>query len=198
MCRKIGITGGSGSGKGYICAILSQMGYPCIDTDKVVHALYSENTECLDELRCEFGDEVFEDGILVRSRLAGIVFSDQSKLSALNRIVHKYVILECDRICKGLFAKGNTAVFIDAPQLYEAGMEKYLDAVIAVLAPRELRIKRILARDAISELQAIKRIDNQHTDEFFVENADFIIENADSSDDELREKVKEIITKLGL
>jgi len=198
MCQKIGITGGSGSGKGYICAILTEMGFPCIDTDRVVHNLYSQNTECQNELRSEFGDGIFENGVLVRARLARIVFSDPKKLAALNLIVHKYVIMECDRICNVLFSQGNTAVFIDAPQLYEAGMDKHLDAVIAVLAPRDIRISRILMRDCITESQANSRLDNQHTDDFFMKNADYVIQNANLSDDELKLQLKEIITKLGL
>lgn len=198
MRRKIGITGGSGSGKGYICGLLSGMGYPCIDTDSVVHDLYTQNDSCLSEIRKEFGDEVFESGILIRSRLANIVFSDKNKLQKLNSLVHGYVISECDRICNDLFEKGNDTVFIDAPQLYEAGMEKSVDAVIAVIASKDVRINRIIKRDSISESQALKRIDNQHSDEFFELNADFIIENSSGSELELRNKLKEIITQLGL
>lgn len=199
MYRRIGITGGSGSGKGYVCSILREMGYPCIDTDSIVHALYVTNKDCISELKNEFGDAIFENDVLVRSKLAQIVFSDPEKLKILNTIVHRYVISECDNICKELFENGNETVFIDAPQLYEAGMEKMLDAVIAVIAPKDLRIKRIIKRDSISELSAHERIDNQHSDEFFKENADFMIENnLSSSDDELKKRLKEIITELGV
>jgi len=198
MCRRIGITGGSGSGKGYVCGLLKEMGYACIDTDSVVHTLYSTNVDCLNDLRNEFGDEIFENGAVVRPRLANIVFFDAEKLKKLNSIVHKYVILECDRISEELFKNGHKAVFIDAPQLYEAGMDKTLDAVIAVIAPKEVRFKRIIERDSISESQALSRINNQHSDDFFIENADFIINNASSSENELKNRLKEIISQLSI
>lgn len=198
MCRRIGITGGSGSGKGYICALLNEMGYPCIDTDAVVHTLYSTNEDCLNDLRHEFGDEIFESGTVVRPRLANIVFSDANKLKKLNSIVHRYVISECDRLCASFFKNGHKVVFIDAPQLYEAGMDKVLDAVIAVIAPNDVRLKRIVERDSISKPQALSRINNQHSDDFFIENADFIIENASSSENELKNRLKEIINQLCL
>lgn len=198
MHRKIGITGGSGSGKGYICEILRNMGYACIDTDAIVHDLYVKNRQCLDELQDEFGSEIFENGVLVRPKLAQIVFSDSNKLEMLNAIVHRYVIAECDSICNDLFKKGNSVVFIDAPQLYEAGMDKTLDAVIAVVAPMDVRKSRIIRRDSITEDQAQKRIDNQHTNEYFVNNADYIIENHTCSDEELKKSIEEILTTLGV
>ena len=198
MCRKVGITGGSGSGKGYVCSILKEMGYPCIDTDAIVHTLYSTSEACLAELKDEFGEEIFYNGEVVRQKLANIVFSDTAKLKALNSIVHRYVILECDKKCRELFEQGYDTVFIDAPQLYEAGMDKSLDAVIAVIAPVDVRIKRIIKRDGIDEDKAISRINNQHSDKFFIDNADYIIDNGLSSESELHNRVKEIITKLSV
>jgi dephospho-CoA kinase len=196
MEKKIGITGGSGSGKGFVCKILSDMGYHCIDTDKVVHILYTENSECLEELKNEFGDGIFENGILVRRRLGDIVFSNSQKLARLNEIVHKYVILQCDAICRERFSMGETAVFIDAPQLFEAGMDKSVDAVVSVVADSDVRLARIIERDKIDRERALSRINNQHSDDFFVKNSDFVIHNTSETEQSLTEQVKKMIEAL--
>lgn len=196
MEKKIGITGGSGSGKGFVCKILSDMGYFCIDTDKVVHMLYTENISCLGELKEEFGEGIFEDGTLVRHRLADIVFSDPKKLARLNEIVHKYVILECDTICKQRFNAGDKAVFIDAPQLFESGMDKTVDAVVAVVADPDVRLDRVINRDKIDRERALGRMNNQHSHEFFVKNSDFVIYNTNETAESLKKQISNMIEAL--
>ena len=98
-------------------------------------------------------------------------------MARLNSIVHKYVHAEVDRIAMEEQAKGRDCLLIDAPQLYEAGMDSICHAVIAVVAPTELRIGRICARDGITRDAAMARIKNQHPDSFFRERADFVIDN---------------------
>ena len=97
----IGLTGPSGSGKGYVCEIFSSYGIRAIDTDKTVHTLYESDEECRNELQREFGDSIFTSyGNVCRKTLAQIVFSDREKLARLNSIVHKYVIKKCEEEIK--------------------------------------------------------------------------------------------------
>lgn len=173
----LGITGKSGSGKGYICARFEACGLPVIDTDAVVHALYRENDACKAELEARFGALVMPSGEIDRKKLGAIVFSDDSKLKMLNEIVHRYVADEITRRCAEYERDGMKAVLIDAPQLFEARLETKCDAVITVTAPESLRVERICARDGIPEESALVRLAHQHDDSFFEAHADFVIEN---------------------
>lgn len=173
----IGITGRSGSGKGYICASFQAKGIPVLDTDTIVHDLYRENKQCIAELEASFGSIQTPTGEVDRKKLGQIVFSDEAKLKKLNEIVHHYVVDEVDRVCAKLKNEGNNAVLIDAPQLFEAQLEQKCDYVIAVTAPEAMRIERICRRDDISEASALLRLSNQLDDHFFREHADFVIVN---------------------
>lgn len=175
--KLIGLTGTTGSGKGYVSALFAKRGIAHVDTDAIVHRLYSENRSCIDELIDAFGDILAEDGSIDRKKLAPIVFSDEAQLARLNTIVHRYVKAEVDQISKAYADQGADYLLIDAPQLYEAGMESMCWRVIAVTAPMELRVGRICARDALTKEAANARIACQHTDAFYEENADFVIRN---------------------
>ena len=147
----IGLTGTSGSGKGYVCSLFSSYGIKSIDTDKTVHALYSDDEDCRTELREEFGEGIFDaQGNICRKTLASIVFSNKEKLIRLNTIVHKYVIKKCDEEKQAAKMRGEKAFIIDAPQLFEAKMEDSCDIVVAVTADVEVRRKRLAERDNLS------------------------------------------------
>lgn len=178
----LGITGKSGSGKGYVSARFAACGIPVIDTDGIVHALYRENDACKSELEYNFGSLVTETGEIDRKKLGEIVFSDEKKLQKLNEIVHRYVLGEISSRCALLESEGVKAALIDAPQLYEAHLETMCDAVIAVKAPETLRVERICNRDGIAEERALTRLAHQHDDSFFEANADFVIENDGKTD----------------
>jgi len=193
----IGLTGTSGSGKGYVSAIFSSYGIRSIDTDKTVHTLYESDEECRNELREEYGDGIFdEDGNINRKALAAIVFSDKEKLVKLNSIVHKYVIKKCDEEKEHAKMRGEKAFIIDAPQLFEAKMENTCDMVIAVTADVDIRRKRLAIRDDLSDADIERRIKNQHTDEFFAEKADYVIIN--NGNDDLKPQIEKILSTEGI
>ena len=192
--KLIGLTGTTGSGKGYASACFMREGIESIDTDAIVHRLYREDEACINELENAFGAIRREDGSVDRKRLAAIVFSDGKHLARLNQIVHKYVWREVERISKEKERTGTQYLILDAPLLYEAGMEKLCDCVIAVTAPESLRIQRICIRDGIDEIAAEQRIHNQHEDSFFVKNADYVILNDGRESVEVQ--VKRIIGEL--
>lgn len=190
----LGITGRSGSGKGYVCALFAELGIPMIDTDAIVHDLYRENDACIAELESAFGALRSEDGSIDRKKLAQIVFSDAEKLKTLNSIVHRYVKREIEKSCARLEAEDAPAVLVDAPQLFEAHLESSCDLIIAVTAPESLRVERIRKRDGITEAGAQARLAHQHEDSFFEAHADVVIVNDGSSD--VKEQVRALLDRI--
>ena len=200
--KVLGLTGPSGSGKGYTERVFSSFGVPFIDTDGVYHALVSNDSPCTRELRTHFGNFVIrKDGALDRKALATHVFcggeEEKKRLALLNSITHKYVL---DNVRAWMTEKRNQgykAVMIDAPLLYESGFDCECDAVIAVLAPRALRLQRIMERDGLSETAALSRINAQPSDDFYKERADFIIYN-DADEDAVKKEAVKILSSLAL
>lgn len=175
--KLIGLTGTSGSGKGYVSLLFADRGIGSIDTDAIVHRLYREDADCIASLEAAFGPICGENGGVDRRKLAAIVFADSDRLAQLNRIVHRLVWQEVERICQAKEAEGCQWLLLDAPQLYEAGMEALCHKVIAVTAPVPIRMERICKRDGLSKEAAEARIRNQHSDAFFEERADYLICN---------------------
>jgi len=183
----LGLTGGSGAGKGYVSEIFLRYGIKSLDTDKVSRMVCMPGTPCLCEIKNEFGSDVIrEDGTLDRKGLGKIVFGDRDKLLKLNSITHHYILDECKKWLNEREKSGDFAAIIDAPQLYESRFNRYCDYVIAVLADRELRIKRITERDSISREDAVKRINNQFSDAYFRDRAHFLIYNNEDNRPELQ------------
>lgn len=173
----IGITGQSGAGKGSVGKILSQQGYCVIDADKVYHSLLYKNSElciCLSEC---FGKEILQNGVVNRKKLADVVFSDKEKLNELNKVTHTYVKKRINELIKERMVAGDSAVFIDAPQLFEADMQYDCDYVIGIVADRKTRAERISCRDGLTNDEIEKRFSNQKSEDFFKKNCDFVIEN---------------------
>lgn len=179
----IGLTGTSGSGKGYVCALLKERGIPSIDTDAIVHGIYTPGTPCVIELVRTFGDRILHsDGSVNRKTLASIVFSDSGKLSRLNGIVHHYV-LDAVRAKLHVFSERGAAIaFVDAPQLFESGFDRECDFTVAATADPDIRLARLQNRDSLTSEQIQSRMNNQHDDRFFEENCDFVIRNNGSED----------------
>ena len=178
----LGLTGPSGSGKAIVGKALSARGIPVLDTDAVYHGWIEQPTPCTEELAAAFGEEILApDGSVDRPRLASIVFSgdaaEKERLMTLNRITHRYVLESCRNWLAEQNARGHRAAAIDAPLLIEAGLHKTCDHVITVLAPRELRLARIMVRDGISREKAEARIAAQKPDAFYESAADVVFVN---------------------
>ena len=179
----IGLTGGSGSGKSYVAKLFTDKGMRLIDADQICREIYEPGGNCLAEVQEQFGKTVFTpDGLLNRRALAKIVFVDREKLERLNQIVHKYILQKIENFLETFTKDGEKYIIIDAPQLFEAGLETRCDYIISVIAPIRLRIKRIVARDGISVHEAEARIAMQHDDRFFSERSDYVIDNRDEAD----------------
>ena len=194
---KIGLCGGSGSGKGTVSAFFSERGYLTLDTDKICHELFSGPGECTDELRLEFGDSIFNASCSVnRKKLSEIVFSNQEKLERLNQISHYYILKRVREIIEANASNHEISGFvIDAPLLFESKFDSECDLVVAVVSDRERRIERIIERDNISRERAISRINNQLDDGYLISHSDFVIENNGSIAD-LKKKTMFVIDKI--
>ena len=194
----VGLCGGSGSGKGAVCSVFESLGYPAIDTDELYHGLTSSDSECLRELVSRFGERIIKNGALDRRALADIVFSEDKtgeSLRDLNRIAHKHVLDETRRIILDYSNGGRKMVVVDAPVLFESGFDRECDLTLAVLAERDIRIKRVMSRDNITYREAERRIDAQHTDAWLRENATKVVEN-NSDTKALRLAVTDLITDI--
>ncbi len=194
----IGLTGPTGSGKGRVAELFSQHGLSVIDADQVYHELLIPPSRCLDELSAQFGEQILlPNGSLNRRALGDIVFSDPAALAVLNRIAHRYVVEELHRRLAQMREEHIPAAVIDAPQLFEAGVDADCDVIVSVLADASIRLGRIMARDGIDRDAALRRMNAQKSDAFFRERSDYILEN-NGTPDRLRAPVREILSKTGV
>ncbi len=172
----IGLTGGSGAGKTEIARIFAANSYEIIDYDKLTREIYTPNSACLADIRAHFGDEVFEnDGSLKRKALGAIVFGDRDKLALLNSIVYKYLLAYT---AEKISNSAGKRLVLDAPTLFEAGLNRKCDVIIGVISEKNKRIDRISLRDSLSRRDAENRINSQKSDGFYRENCDYIIVNS--------------------
>lgn len=194
----IGLTGPSGAGKSAVSAFLEARGLPIIDADHIYHDLLIPPSPCLDAIVLHFGKEILtQAGELDRQTLGAIVFSNASELEALNKISHRFVMEKIEKTIDALSKSSTPTVILDAPQLFEAGADRLCDCVIAVLAPREERIQRILQRDGIERSAVERRVDAQLSEEFFRSRANCIIEN-NKDLETLFQRTEEILSQLGV
>lgn len=176
----IGMTGPSGAGKSVISSLFARYGVPSINTDEVYHDLLVPPSVCLDELVEHFGKAILaEDGRLDRAALAARVFAPgaEAELASLNAITHRHVLTEVRVRCASFASDGVSAVVVDAPQLYESGFDAECDRVLAVLAPPDVRLSRIMRRDGLTLSAATARLRAQKPDGFFIARADAVIDN---------------------
>ena len=168
----LGITGGTGCGKTTLLRMLEDAGVLVLDCDAIYHQLLKTDTSVLGAIEARFPGTV-ENGTLQRKKLGAIVFADAAALEDLNRITHGAIRQEVLRRMAAW--KGHIA--IDAIALFESGLAQLCDITVAVTAPREDRILRLMARDNISREYAQSRVAAQHEDSWFCQRCHHILEN---------------------
>ena len=188
----IGITGGTGSGKTTLLNLIRDHGGLVLDCDAIYHKLLSTDTDLLNAIAQRFPGTV-EDGTLNRKNLGAIVFADEDALQDLNRITHGAVKQE---VLRQLSQKPALAA-IDAIGLFEGGLGELCDVTVAVTAPKEARIHRLIVRDGITEEYARKRIAAQHDDDWFRERCDHILVN-DEKIDAFATKCLDFLHRIGI
>lgn len=176
MTKRIGITGGIGSGKTTACQIFAALGIPIYYADDRAKWLMGNDPQLIVALKDAFGEKTYTgQGTLDRAYLAEVVFNDQKQLDILNSIVHPAV--RKDGIQWDEQHQDTPYTLREAALLYESGIYQLLDQIIAVTAPEALRIQRVIARDGLSAEQVKARIAKQWPEETKVALADFVIHN---------------------
>ena len=169
----IGITGGTGCGKTTLLNCIRDAGGMILDCDAIYHELLASDRNMLDAIEERFPGTV-EDGTLNRKKLGSIVFSDTAALEDLNRITHSAVKQE---VLRRLNTTPALAA-IDAIGLFEGGLAELCDVTVAVTAPIEHRVQRLIVRDGITEDYARSRIAAQKSEEWFRSRCDAVLENS--------------------
>ena len=176
--RIIGITGGTGTGKTTALDVLRRMGALCLDCDEIYHELTATSAALREAIERCFGEVYTTGGQLDRKKLGRIVFSNAHALNDLNIITHGFVDEEIKKRLRGHAMRGGRLAAIDAIALIESGASRFCTETFGIIAPRELREQRIMAREGISREYARLRIDAQQPDSFYREHCTGIIENS--------------------
>lgn len=194
--KLIGLTGKTGAGKSTVSAYFKEKGAYIIDGDVVARNVFNVDKTLIDKLVVAFGNILNEDKTLNRSELAKRAFSSPENTELLNSIMHPAINNLIETEVEEAF-ENYSVVVVDAAAIIESGFTKRCDCIIIVTAPVEIRKKRIMARDSLSEENALIRINGQKDDEFYLSKADFVVNN-DGDSEELKAQLikleKEIFT----
>lgn len=195
----VGVTGGIGSGKSTVCAMLAGMGCELFEADRIAKELQLEDPQVIRGIEELFGREVYSrDGsgklLIDRKSIASVVFSDPEKLAALNRLIHPKVREAFVREVKRCAREGKRILCKEAAILFEAGADRDLDRIIVVAANDGLRLDRAVAR-GLDRAEAQKRMQAQWPQERLIERAHYVIFN-DGTLEELRSQVEQVYRSL--
>ena len=189
----LGLTGGTGAGKTSALNAIRELGGEIIDCDAVYHEMLDHDQELRNTINATFPGVFGPDGKLNRQKLGQEVFAKKERLDKLNSIVFRFLIPELERrmegIPDGLYA-------IDAINLIESGLDRLCDRTIAVTAPTELRVRRIMARDNITEQYARLRISAQKSDEFYRGKCDLELNNGAETAEAFQREAKLFFARL--
>ena len=184
MSVLIGLTGQTGAGKTTAARAMTRAygeeWLPHIDCDKATRNIIDEDAETREDILRQFPG-FFTEGRFDRRKAASLLFSDSELLKRYDAAIFPHITRRINGIIEGIerdFAvRGEGMILLDAPTLFESGIDRLCDFIISCIAPAELRLRRITARDGITEEQARARIASQHDDSFFRQRSDYIIEN---------------------
>ena len=194
--KVIGLTGGIGTGKSTVSAYLKQKNIPVVDADQIAREITAPGSPVLDDIRALLGDEVFsEDGTMDRQKVASVIFSNQEILSAYEVLTTAEAVRRCISELEEYRQMGTyDMAVLDAPLLFECGLESQTDEDWVVDADLEIRISRVMARDGISRQAIMDRIHRQMSSEKKRELADFVIDNSGSLD-ELHVQIDQLLER---
>jgi dephospho-CoA kinase len=191
------LTGGIATGKSYVRARFESLGVPTIDADLLAREAVAPGSEGLAAVARRFGSGVLDAaGALDRQALARIVFADPAARRDLEGIVHPFVRRRADEWFRSLDPKRVPFAVADIPLLFETGGQGAYDAVVVTACDPEAQVRRIVARDRVSESEARQRLAAQLPIDEKVLRADFVI-RTDGTHEETDRQVRDVITRLG-
>jgi len=186
----IGVTGGIGSGKTEVCKIFERLGIPVLSADAIAKEISNYDPRVKQLLVRLLGNEAYTaDGVLDRAYVATRVFSNKNIQKRMNAIIHPRVEEEIERRFKELDQAGKPVAIVEAALIYEAGLDRSLDAVVVVDAAEDVRIDRVVGRDGSSRNAVLDRIKAQMDSPTKAMKADYIIYN-NGTFEELEQRVK--------
>lgn len=186
----IGLVGPSGAGKTTVAEALGKFGLFTLDCDKVTRSAGVYDYNCISELREAFGPDVAPGFVLDRRALADKAFASPEGLDALQKITFPRILAEVRR---RIDARPGP-LLVDAPTLFESGLDSVCRRIIAVTAPEEERLARVMRRDGLSEESARRRLAAQKPAEFYTSRADWVVENGQGA--KLEERCKKLAAEL--
>lgn len=192
----LGITGPTGAGKTTLLQEVEKLGGAVIDCDAVYHKLLESNTTLQCFLEKEFGPLRDEQGAIDRKKLGAVVFHDPAKLEALNAIAWRAVTDRVGVLLEEFRRRGRGLAAVDAIALLESPLKELCQLKVAVLALPEVRVRRIMAREGISEDYAWSRVNAQKPDEYFSRNCDYTLINDCPGTEEFSQKAREFLLKI--
>ena len=190
----VGLTGPTGAGKSTVGQALAQRGCYVIDCDKATRSPQVYDPPCLEELAAAFGPQVLRDGALDRAELARRAFASQEARARLGEITFPRILEHIRRQLAEGEAQGFRVLVLDAPTLFESGLDAACSRILAVDAPKEERLARVLRRDGISQEAALRRLEAQPAGEFYTARADFVVENGPGA--QVEEAVEQFLNQL--
>ena len=171
---RIGLTGGIGSGKTTVAKIFELLNVAVYYADAASKRLYHTDAELMKNIKQHFGEDMYTNDQLNRSKLAAVVFSDAARLNLLNQLVHPPTLRDAEE-----WMKRQSAPYAikEAALLFESGSAGGLDLIVGVSAPLSLRLKRVMDRDGVSREEVLRRTKNQIDEDMKMKLCDFIIRN---------------------
>lgn len=188
----VGLTGMSGAGKTSACNVFAENGYEIVNCDLISRQVVSKSSKCLEEIKAAFGDVILPSGELDRKKVAGIVFTSEQKREQLNKIIYPYIsYIVIDKILSW-----SGKILLDAPTLFESGIDSLCGVIVSVVCDKNVSIERIMKRDGLTAEQAENRLSSQHGIEFYRSHSHFCAEN-NGTEEQLKAKIRSIIAEIG-
>ena len=192
----LGITGPTGAGKTTLLREVERLGGAVIDCDAVYHDMLKSDVPIQDKLEKDFGPLRDESGSIDRKKLGRIVFGDPEKLEALNAIAWRGITHRVRGILEDRREQGRALAAIDAIALLESPLKELCQLTVAVLAPQEVRVRRVMAREGVSEQYAWARVKAQRPDEYFIRKCDYTLVNDLPAAEEFSQKAREFLKEV--
>jgi len=186
--KVFGLTGGIACGKGTVSRMFAELGAPVVDADAIGHEIIAPHTPAWREVVHTFGESILRpDGTVDRAKLGTIVFADTAARAKLNAITHPRIAQEIQARLAELTRAGHRIAIVEAALIGESDVTAAFDAIIVVHANPSVQIARLMARDALSEEEARRRIQAQMPAAEKKELADFVIDNSGSIENTRRQ-----------